>query len=63
VNKQVQGATIRIVKILQHEQHRRSSGAPGEQRQRRLEHPQLRASRLPGGPPGLPERAERLRER
>jgi len=43
------------VQILQHEQHRRSSGAPGEQRQRRLEHPKLRASRPPGGPPGLPD--------
>ena len=60
---QIERRGIGPVQILQHEQHRRSSGAPGEQRQRRLEHPKLRARRLPGGPPGLPERAERLRER
>lgn len=60
---QIEGRGIGPVQILQHKQHGRGSGGPSEQRQRRLEHPQLRASRLPAGPPRLPERAQRLRER
>ena len=51
------------VQILEHEQHGCGSGALGEQRQRLLEHPQLRAGRLPLGLPGLAERAQRLDER
>ena len=51
------------MQILEYEQHGRGSGAPGEQRQRLLEHPQLRARPLPAGPPGLPEPAQPLGER
>ena len=51
------------MQVLEHEQHGCGSGAPGEQRQRVLEHPQLRAGRLPLGLPGLAERAQRLGER
>jgi hypothetical protein len=60
---QIERRDIGPVQILEHEQHGHGSGALGEQRQRLLEHPQLRAGRLPGGPPGLPERAQRLGER
>ena len=51
------------MQVLEHEQHGCGSGAPGEQRQRLLENPQLRAGRLPVSPPGRPERAQRLGER
>ena len=50
------------VQILEHEQHRCGSCAVGEQRQRLLEHPQLRASAA-RRQPGLPERAQGLDER
>ena len=50
------------MQVLEHEQHGCGGGAPGEQRQRLLEHPQLRAGRLPVSLPGLPERAQRLGE-
>jgi hypothetical protein len=46
---QIEGRGIGPVQILEHEQHGCGRGAPGEQRQRLLEHPQLRAGRLPGG--------------
>jgi len=51
------------VQVLEHEQHGCGGGGPGEQRQRLLEHPQLRARHLPLGLPGLAERAQRLGER
>ena len=54
---------VRPVQILQHEQHRRGRGPLGEQRQRLLEHPQLRPRRLRVEPPGLPERTQRIHER
>jgi hypothetical protein len=60
---QIQRGGIGPVQVLQHQQQGRGGRALGEQRQRVLEHPQLRARRLPIDPPGLPERAQRLDER
>jgi hypothetical protein len=60
---QVERRGIGPVQVLEHEQHRCGSGAPGEQRQRLLEHPQLRARHTPVSLPRLPKRAQRLGER
>ena len=51
------------VQILEHEQHGRGSCAVGEQRERLLEHPQLRAGRPPVDLPRLSERTQGLDER
>ena len=48
------------VQILEHEQHGRGGGVVGEQRERLLEHPQLRARACE---PQLSERTQRLDER
>ena len=42
------------MQILEHEQHRRGGGALGEQRERLLEHPQLRAGACPSARQGSP---------
>ena len=51
------------MQVLEHEQHRRGGRALGEQRERLLEHPQLRARRLPVDLPRLAERTQGLDER
>jgi hypothetical protein len=60
---EIERGGIGPVQILQYEQHGCGGGALGEQRQRLLEHPQLGASCLPAGPPGFPQRTQRLGER
>ena len=59
---QVERRRIGPVEILEHEQHGYSSCALGEQRQRVLEHPQLRAGCLPGLT-RIPQRTQGLDER
>jgi hypothetical protein len=56
VDDEVERRGVGPVQVLEHEQHR--AGAIGEQRQRGLEHPQLRASL-----PGIPERPQGVDER
>ena len=51
------------VHVLEHEQHGRGSGALGEQRERFLEYPQLRAGRPPIVLPGVSEGTQGLDER
>ena len=60
---EIERRRIGPVQILEHEQHRCGSRALGEQRERLLEHPQLRARRLPVDLPRLSERTQGLDER
>ena len=50
-DEEIERRRIGPVQVLEHEQHRRGGCPVGEQRERVLEHPQLRA----GPPPDLPE--------
>ena len=59
---EIERRRIGPVQILEHEQHGCGSGALGEQRERLLEHLQLRARR-PVDLPRLPERTQGLDER
>ena len=60
---QVERRRVRPVQILQHQQHRCGGRALGEQRERLLEDPQLRARGRPVDLPKVCERTERLDER
>ncbi len=60
---QVERRRVRPVQILEHEQHRCGGGALGEQRERLLEDPQLRARGRPVDLPKVSERPQRLDER
>ena len=59
---EIERRRIGPVQILEHEQHGRGGCAVGEQRERLLEHPQLRAGPLVDLPQ-LPERTQGLDER
>jgi hypothetical protein len=60
---QVQRGGIGPVQVLEHQQHRRSGRPLAQQLKRLLEHPQLRARRLPIGLRKRSERAQDLDER
>ena len=60
---QIQRGGVGPVQVLQHQQHRRGGRALAQQRQRLLEHPQLRARRLRVDLREAPERAQGLDER
>ena len=60
---QVERRRIRPVQVLEHEKHRRSVCALGEQRERVLEHPQLRDRSGSVDPPKLAEWTQRVGER
>ena len=62
-NEEIERRRVSPVHVLEHDQHRCESRSVGEQRERVLEHAQLRARRLPIGAPRLPERSESLEER
>jgi hypothetical protein len=60
---QVERGRIGPVQILQHQQQRCGGGPLAQQRQRVLEHPQLRARRRPVDPRKRSERTQGLHER
>ena len=62
-DEEIERRRVSPVQIVEHDQHRCESRSVGEQRECVLEHPQLRARRLPIGAPRLPERSESLEER